>query len=102
MASRVVFDEAALFELFRSVDGPVGKAVTRASVKVHRRAKHLSPVDTGRLRASIAYEIGKDGRGIVGRVGTNVNYARHVEFGTGRMRAQPFLRPALSAARGGA
>lgn len=27
-------------------------------------------------------------------VGTNVHYASYVEFGTSRMRAQPYLRPA--------
>lgn len=28
-------------------------------------------------------------------VGTNVNYSVHVEFGTSRMQAQPYLRPAV-------
>jgi hypothetical protein len=29
------------------------------------------------------------------RVGTNVEYAVYVEFGTSKMRAQPYLRPAV-------
>lgn len=97
--TRVVFDESAMRQLFDSPDGPVGKAVTRACIRVQRSAKQLAPVDTGRLRASVQYEVGRDGRGIVGRIGTNVHYARYLEFGTRRMRAQPFLRPALGAAR---
>lgn len=96
--TRVVFDEAAMRKLFDSPEGPVGKAVTKACIRVHGRARQLAPVDTGRLRSSIQYEVGRDGRGIVGRIGTNVHYAKHVEFGTRRMRAQPFLRPGLSAA----
>lgn len=33
-------------------------------------------------------------------VGTNVEYAPYVEFGTSRMGAQPYLRPAVDRARG--
>jgi phage gpG-like protein len=33
-------------------------------------------------------------------VGTNVEYAPHVEFGTVRSYAQPFLRPSLALAQG--
>lgn len=32
-------------------------------------------------------------------VGTNVNYAVHVEYGTSSMAAQPFLRPAAERTR---
>lgn len=98
MTTRIVFDEAAMRELFDSPEGPIGKAITRATIRVQRRAKQLAPVDTGRLRASIQQEVGRDERGIVGRVGTNVKYAVHLEYGTRRMTPRPFLRPALSAA----
>lgn len=97
----IVFDEAALAELFDSPEGPVGKHVKRLTIKVQRRAKKLCPVDTGRLRSSIAEEVGRDAEGIVGRVGTDVVYGPFIEYGTRRMRAQPFLRPALDAVTGG-
>jgi HK97 gp10 family phage protein len=97
--SYIVFDEAALDELFSSTNGPAGKHLKKLALRVQRGAKRRSPVDTGRLRASIAEEMGSDSRGLVARIGTNVVYARHVEFGTVRMRAQPFLRPALDDAR---
>lgn len=32
-------------------------------------------------------------------VGTNVEYSIHVEYGTGRMNAQPYLRPAVQHAK---
>ena len=40
--------------------------------------KELCPVDTGRLRNSITYEVSEDGKSVI--VGTNVKYATYVEF----------------------
>ena len=54
--------------------------------------KPLVPVDTGNLRASIISEPGETGHITIG---TNVHYAPHVEFGTVKMGAQPFLRPGI-------
>jgi len=50
---------------------------------------------TGRLRASITHEIEEVKNEIIGKVGTNVEYASNVEFGTSKQSAQPYLRPAL-------
>lgn len=99
MAERTVFHEAALARLLESEDGPVAKDVLRRSIRVESAAKRLAPVDTGRLRSSITHELATDTQGLHGRIGTNVEYAPYVEFGTGRTPAQPFLRPALGAAR---
>lgn len=120
MSKYVKFDEAGLAKLFESPNGPLGKYLTKLAVKVDRQAKksmvggsgrtykrggvtHQASaagqppaVDTGRLRASITYELGNTGKVLVARVGTNVNYARHLELGTSRMRPRPFLRPALT------
>jgi hypothetical protein len=49
------------------------------------------PADTGRLRASLHTE--KPGDGFA--AGTDVEYGIYQELGTRRMRAQPYLRPAL-------
>lgn len=100
MADFVRFDERELDLLFNGPDGPVGKVLARAATRTTTAAKRLAPVDTGRLRASIAQEIGGDDDGLVARVGTNVEYAPYLEFGTSRMSARPFLRPALGAATG--
>lgn len=53
-------------------------------------AKKKCPVDTGNLRNSITHVYDEDSA----YIGTNVEYAPYVEFGTSRMKAQPFLRPA--------
>ena len=77
-----------------------------AAEAVVRDAQTFVPVDTGALRSSIHIEPG----GVLGykviagspttlnpRSGTPTSgYASYVEFGTSRMRARPYMRPALS------
>jgi HK97 gp10 family phage protein len=95
----------------------VMEALLKVGFRVLRLAKQRCAVDTGRLRASISIsdsegmispvEVGVPPEDVITkpvepftvRVGTNVFYAEYVEFGTGRMRAQPFLRPALDEVR---
>lgn len=98
MSVIVRLDQSALHELLASPAGPVGRDLARRAVKVDRAAKRGCPVDTGRLRSSIGWELGADAGGLLAVVGTDVEYAPYVELGTSRMAAQPFLRPALSAA----
>lgn len=69
-------------------------------------AKVRCPVATGNLRASINHKVIDEEFAV--RIGTNVEYAPYVEFGTGQQaedgkgnqkikgqKPQPFLRPAL-------
>jgi len=74
------------------------RAAALLALKLRNEAVRRCPVDTGRLRQSIGLQKVGDGHY---RVGTNVVYAPYVEFGTRRMAAQPFMRPALEAVRGG-
>lgn len=69
--------------------------LARFGILVQNGARVRCPVDTGRLRASIMSTPGRDGRGPYVDIGTNVEYAPFVEYGTMRTRAQPYLRPAL-------
>lgn len=55
-------------------------------------AKQIVPVDTGRLRNSITHEV--DGKEVF--IGTNVEYAPPIEYGTIKQKAQPFLVPAAT------
>ena len=68
--------------------------IEKAALTLERNAKQNCPVATGRLRASITTEIGN----LEAEVGTNVEYAPSVEFGTSKQKAQPFIRPALDKA----
>ena len=60
---------------------------------VEGEAKLRCPVDTGNLRDSIKYSIDENEPAVL--IGTNVEYAPYVEFGTVKMQAQPYLRPAV-------
>ncbi len=55
-------------------------------------AKMECPVDTGNLRNSITHTSDDN----AAYIGTNVEYAPYVEYGTYKMPAQPFLKPAAT------
>lgn len=64
------------------------KGVEKATKTVQTAAKLLCPVDTGYLRESIQTNFAWQPSGeCVGTVGTIVEYAPYVEFGTGQMGA---------------
>lgn len=58
---------------------------------VHAEATRLVPVRTGRLQRSIMVKHVQAGEWTVGSI---LYYAGFVEYGTSRMRARPYLRPA--------
>lgn len=76
-------------EVLAKVEAACVKSLTEAGKLIETRAKLLCPVDTGNLRKSITSEV-KD---LTAEIGTNVDYAPYVEFGTRRSKAQPYLRP---------
>ena len=87
-------------EVEKKVYTETQKALLKACFLVEGDAKKLCPVDTTRLRTSITKEVEET----VGRVGSNVEYARRIELGfvgadsLGRVynqSPQPYLRPAL-------
>ena len=59
---------------------------------VETHSKILCPVDTGFLRNSIQVDSVTPMAAIIA---PHTDYAEHVEFGTSRMEAQPYMRPAL-------
>jgi HK97 gp10 family phage protein len=54
-------------------------------------AKQIVPVLTHTLQRSIHVEIEED----VAFIGTDVEYAAHVEYGTVKQSPQPYMRPAV-------
>ena len=62
------------------------------------KTKSIVPRDTGTLRNSIEKDDSQLNDLRV-TVGTDEDYADEVEFGTSRMAAQPFLRPAIKESR---
>ena len=64
--------------------------------RVKTAAQANAPVDTGALRASIYYDTGESDYGnAMVVIGTTIRYGGFVEYGTYKMAAQPYLRPAL-------
>lgn len=103
--ARIVFNERELAALLSGPNGVVAKDLLRRGQRVETRAKVYATgygggprVRTGRLRGSITSELRRDAGGLVVVIGTATSYAPYVELGTRKMRARPFLRPALSAA----
>jgi len=87
-------------ELRRNLDRLAGAERRRAQQDgleagariVETYAKILVPVDTGTLKGSIMVDEVTPMRAIIA---PHTDYAEHVEFGTSRMEAQPYMRPAL-------
>ncbi len=78
-----------------------GKARFRTASGSNRASAPGEPpaVDTGRLRASITHEIEKEFSAWIGTVGTNIEYAPDLEFGTTKMAARPFMLITLARIR---
>lgn len=82
------------FERLQKLSAQKAKEVVNTSaINIQREAKKRCPVDTGRLRSSIRMEFFEDG--LAGQVGTDVQYAPAVEFGTAPHEIRPKKKKAL-------
>ena len=99
---------ARLKAIANSFDPVTEKALKETTTKIRDEAKRLCPVDTGSLKKSIRRTAYARVAGHIQQMGVRaggyiinpkskqlVNYAKHVEYGTSRTRAQPFFRPAI-------
>ncbi len=77
-----------------NVTPKVRSAMVQASELVMDTAKSIVPVDTGRLRDSIDYQITEDAEQITSIISPHTEYAAFVEFGTSRQSPSPYMRPA--------
>lgn len=75
-----------------AIDQALVKGLTQCGLLGEGYAKMACPVDTGRLRNSITYQIDEGEKAVY--IGTNVEYGPYVELGTRHSKAKPFLRPA--------
>jgi HK97 gp10 family phage protein len=90
-------DLKTAFKLYGvKTDDAIGKAIKTCCIIVEGQAALFAPVDTGLLRKSINHRVRKVKDTFIGEVGTNVEYAPFQEFGTSKMKPQPFLTPALT------
>lgn len=69
--------------------------LAEGALVIAEQAESNCPVDTGYLRSTVfVREAGNDVE-----IGFEAHYASYVEFGTYKMAAQPYLRPALDEAQ---
>lgn len=73
-----------------------GKEVTRTTIRVLNRARVLTPVDTGNLRASHQFRIKQSANRVTGEVFTKVKYALPVHEGRRAIVIRPKDKQALA------
>lgn len=79
----------------------VGAAIQKAAFDVESGAKQRAPYDTGFLQNSIGTTIRTSSTLAEAEIGPTAHYGTHQEYGTYKMPAQPFMRPALEAVEPG-
>jgi len=67
-----------------TVNKPLKSSIKRIALKLEELVKKATVVDTGILRSAVVSEI----QPLWARVGSNVEYAPFVEYGTGKMEAR--------------
>jgi HK97 gp10 family phage protein len=80
-----------------AIDAKVTAMLESMGRAVRDEAVRLCPKKSGHLAASIGYTLRQSDKTV--QIHADTHYAFFVEFGTRLMKAQPFLRPALLAAR---
>jgi len=91
--TRVVMYAPGLVHLRRVVDAELVHPVTD---DVAEDARRYVPVLSGDLLDTIhAEHLEGEGRVHCGDIGRGIDYHLYQEFGTSRMQAQPYMRPAL-------
>jgi HK97 gp10 family phage protein len=76
-----------------AIENAIQKSLIASGILVEAQTKLLTPVRTGNLRNSYVYKV--DNYKKTTFVGTNVEYAQIVEFGSSRRRAKPHLSKAF-------
>ena len=74
-------------------DEAIARALEAIGLQAEGYAKMKCPVDTGNLRNSITHTTDVDEKAAY--IGSNVEYAAYVEYGTQKTKAQPYLKPAV-------
>lgn len=96
MDLRIEVEDAKLRETEAQLMARLTRAVYATAAAIEAAAKQRAPVDTGFLRASIqARTVGP----LEAEVAVGAEYGHHVEYGTRRQAAQPYLTPAVESER---
>lgn len=75
-------------------------AMKTTTGQVQATAKQVAPKRTGYMANNISVDpVKKTATSVTGTVDAKADYSSFVEFGTYKMAAEPFMRPAVSAAQ---
>lgn len=75
-----------------SLESKKHAALEAIGMRAETHAKELTPVDTGNLRNSMAHAVSGDSV----YIGSNVEYAPYIEYGTRRNKAHHMLKKAAT------
>lgn len=93
----IYLDTSKLDQITADLKPKASNIVRRTAFAVQQKAQELAPVETGALKNSIMAEE-KDSP-LAWWVHDGVEYGIYQELGTSRFAAQPFMVPAVEAAR---
>lgn len=80
-------------KIIKGMEPKAARIVAKAALDIQAGAQRRAPVDTGTLRASIQ---AKRISATHWEVWVGVDYGIYLEYGTVRMAARPYLRPAVA------
>ncbi len=89
--SKIIIKYNNLPKLAERLPLEVDAIVRTAAFAVEGYAKDIVPVDTGALKGSIEAKSVEIGKAVIA---PHKDYAAFVEYGTRKMKAQPYMRPA--------
>lgn len=96
MTVRLIVTRNEFAKLAAGMAPKANELVVKTAFDIESGAKRAAPVKTGNLRRSLHTTPLGLARAAVG---TDVEYAPYVEYGTRHMAARPYLTPAVEAAR---
>lgn len=93
MVTKIRMYDPGVIALQEHVDHKIVRPLTEMIAADMRR---YVPVDTGDLLETIRTEFPEHGHGLIwfGDIAEGVDYHLYVEYGTSRMAAEPYARPA--------
>ncbi len=94
---RVTVNYNRLPQIRKAFPTETSKALRKCALRIERDSKMAAPVDTGTLKGSIGTE-GVTPGSMKMSVFTACGYGAHVNFGTRRMSARPFMTDAAQKA----
>ena len=93
----IKIDDKRLKRYIKEKPDEIKDVIKVAAFNIEKDGKRRVVVDTGATKSSIAVTFEDDG--FSAEIGPTTEYAPHIEFGTSKMAARPFMIPALESER---